>query len=505
MEAVVGRPEYINPILARSDVDRDLVALIFNGITRVNERSQIVPDLAQGWQVSSDGCTYTFDLRRDVMWHDGTLFTADDVIFTVQAMQERYYQGPARLANLWRRVQVEKVHRHKVRFILEEPFAPFLDYTTIGILPAHLLADVPAELLPRQPFNLRPIGTGPFQISEVHLDQGYLTLKANPAYFGSSPRMRRAEIQFYPDRASILDAYDHRAVTGIGGLLPQELTAVRERPSLALYSAPMSREVIIFLNLTHSAAPFLAEREVRQALLFALDRRRLIDQRLAGQGIVAHSIVLPNTWAYNPDLPHYTYDPQRARSLLEQAGWRSPSSSSDNDWVRQREGVQLALSLLVDGSNSTHVSLAEEIARQWAEVGVKAHVEQKLRQERLQIGNYRAALVECELGPDPDPYPLWHSTQVSGRGQNYTGFSSREADELMEKGRRVTELKERAQLYRRFQEIWAQELPALPLYHPVYNYALDKRIGGVQLALMRTPSDRFRNISQWHMVSNGDK
>ena len=506
VEAVVGQPVYISPILARHDVDRDLVALLFNGLTRVNERFQIVPDLAREWRVSEDGLTYTFGLRRDVVWHDGVPFTADDVVFTVRAIQEQYYQGPAQLANMWRTVKVEKVHRHSVRFILAEPFTPFLDYTTTGLLPAHLLASEPAALLPQHSFNLMPIGTGPFQMSEVHLDQGYLVLKANSAYFGPSPRMEQVEFQFYPDRASILTAYNQGAVTGIGGLLPQELGAVRERASLMLYNAPLSREIFIFLNLAHPSASFLADREVRQALLLALDRQKLIDQVLDGQGIVACSVVLPHTWAYHPDLPCYPYNPQHARSLLEQAGWRSPSSlkaSGTDDQVQGSQGAQLTLSLLVDGANATHLRLAEEIARQWAEVGVQVQVEVGLDRERLQSGNYMAALVESELLPDPDPYPIWHSTRVNGQGQNYTGFNNREADELMEQGRQITDSEQRAQLYRRFQEIWSQELPALPLYHPVYNYALDEEVEGVQLGLMLGPGDRFRNISQWDLIPVG--
>jgi len=401
---------------------------------------------------------------------------------------------------------VEKVHRYRVRFSLKEPFAPFLDYTTIGILPAHLLADVPAVLLPERPFNLRPVGTGPFQVSEVHLDQGYLVLKANPLYSGPGPQMDEVEFQFYPDLASILAAYDQGAVTGFGGLLPQELEAVRERPSLALYSGPLSGETFIFFNLVHPLAPFLAERGVRQALLLALDRQRLIDEELGGQGIVAHSVVLPNTWAYHPDLPHYAYDPERARSLLEEAGWCGLSEAevfplAGKARVRRREGVELAFSLMVDGANTTHVRLGEEIARQWAEVGVRVHLEPELSQEGLQLGRYMAALVEWrELPPDPDTYPIWHSTQVGGRGQNYTGFNNREADELMEEGRRTTDLEQRMQLYHRFQEIWAQELPALPLYHPIYNYALDRGIEGVHLGLMMSSSDRFRNICQWYLT-----
>jgi len=501
VEAVVGRPEYINPILARQDVDRDLVALIFNGLTRVNERFQIVPDLAQGWQMSENGLVYTFDLRRDVVWHDGTPFTADDVVFTVKAMQERYYQGPSQLANIWRAVKVEKVHRYRVRFTLEEPFAPFLEYTTVGILPAHLLADVPAALLPQQPFNLMPVGTGPFRVSEVHVDEGYLVLEANPAYFRPPPRLECIEFQFYPNQGAILVAYDQGMVTGVGGLSPRNLEEVRRRSSLQLYSALLSRETFVFFNVAHPLAPFLADRQVRQALLLALDRQKLIDQELDGQGVVACSVVLPYTWAYNPDLPCYAYNPQRARTLLEEAGWLPPDSMKASADDAGAQPAQLTFSLLVDEVNTTHLRLAKEIARQWAEIGVEVQVETGLNLERLRSGRYMAALVESELPADPDPYPLWHSTQADGVGQNYTGFNNRDADELMEEGRQSTDSAHRAQLYRRFQEIWAQELPALPLYYPVYTYVVDQEIGGVQLRLMMGPYDRFRNICEWYLAS----
>ncbi len=508
VEAVVGQPQYINPILARRDVDLDLVALVFSGLTKVDERGEIVADFARGWDISPDGLTYTFELRRNVEWHDGARLTADDVVFTILAIQDEDYQGPGHLADLWRTVTVERVDRYTVHFILSEPFTPFLDYTTMGILPAHLLEDVPAAMLSQQPYNLMPIGTGPFRLSGVHLDRGYLLLESNPAYYGPPPRMNQMEFQFYSDRMTIMVGYDQGAVTGIGGLLPQELGSVRERPSLALYSAPLAREAFIFLNLAHPSAPFLAEREVRQALLLALDRQGLIDRHLGGQGIVAHNVVLPDTWAHHVDSPRYAYDPQGARTLLDEAGWLQPGSARNlsldsDDQTRRREDVKLEFPLLVDGGNAARVRLAEEIALQWAAIGVRIDVEPGLSHERLQAGLYTAALVEWEVPPDPDPYPIWHSTQADGQGQNYTGFKNREADELMERGRQITALEERREIYHEFQKIWAHELPALPLYHPVYNYAVDARIEGVQLGLMLRPSDRFRDIDQWSLAARG--
>jgi peptide/nickel transport system substrate-binding protein len=503
VEAVVGRPLYINPILAQRGVDLDLVALIFNGLTKVSERSEMMPDLARDWQISPDGLTYTFELRRDVAWHDGTRFTADDVMFTVGAMQDEDYQGPAYVADLWRTVQVEKVHRYSVRFILSEPFAPFLEYTASGMLPAHILAAIPAALLPDQQFNLMPVGTGPYKLAEAHLDQGYLVLEANSAYH-DPPRMRQIEFQFYADRATIMVAYDQSAVTGIGGLLPQELATVMSRPSLTLFSAVLSREAFVFFNLANPSTPCLSDPEVRRALLLGLDRQRIINQELAGQGVVAHNVLLPGTWAHNTDAPQYPYDPQRARIVLDEAGWVNPDISRNlsmpaDDQTRRREDESLEFSLLVDGANTTHLRIAEEIARQWSVIGAHVEVEPVLERELLESGLYSAALVEWELVPDPDPYPIWHSTQTEGQGQNYTRFQNREADELMEIGRQIPAEDERVQTYSKFQEIWARELPALPLYHPIYNYALDRRIEGVQMGLMLKPCDRFRGVPLWYL------
>ena len=175
------------------------------------------------------------------------------------------------------------------------------------------------------------------------------------------------------------------------------------------------------------------------------------------------------------------------------------------DQTRQREDEKLGFSLLVDGANSTHVRVAEEIARQWGAIGAQVQVEPGLSRELLQSGLYTAALVEWEVPPDPDPYPIWHSTQVSEQGQNYTRFQNREADELMEMGRRISSAEQRVQIYHRFQEIWAHELPALPLYHPIYNYALDRRIEGVHVGLMLGPYDRFRGVCQWHLAPDGSE
>ena len=524
IEGLAGRPQYLNPILCQyNDVDRDLCALIFNGLTDINEKGESVPDLALGWEVSDDGLTYTFHLRRGVRWHDGHVFTADDVVFTIRAMQDPDYEGVPYLAELWRSVAVQKLDDYTVQFTLREPYAPFMDYTTVGIMPAHLLEKVPASELSRDPFNIRPVGTGPLRVVEVTTAQ--VTLEANPDYYGHPLTVQHVQFRFYPDHASLLSAYERGEIQGISRILPQHIPQVRAYPDLDLYSAQLWGYSIIFLNLNNPDTPFFQEREVRQALLYGLDRQRLIDDVLGGQGIIAHSPIMASSWAYDPDIYRYPYDPDRARALLDEAGWREPTVTEQLQWeeeqlrgqeedqsteesqpgtaplIREKNDVPLSFTLLTN-DDPVHVKLAEEIARQWAAIGVEVIPRvvsfAALASEHLHPRQFDAVLVDLELTPDPDPYPFWHETQVKD-GQNYAGFIHRDASEALEAARQTSDQEQRIALYRRFQEIFASEVPSLVLYHPVYTYGVDREVRQVQIAPLLDPSDRFRNIADWYV------
>ncbi|MGA9347215.1 MAG: ABC transporter substrate-binding protein [Anaerolineae bacterium] len=511
VEGLAGNSRYLNPILCQyNQVDRDLCSLIFNGLTKLNEKGEVIPDLAEGWEISDDCLAYTFHLRPDVRWHDGFPFSADDVLFTVEAMQDSHYQGPSYLAELWRSVEVVKVDSHTVKFTLRESFAPFLDYTTIGILPAHLLAEVRAESLPDDPFNRCPIGTGLFQVEEITAE--HALLQANPDFYGPRPYLNKIEFRFYPNRESVLSAYEQGAVQGIGRVLPEDLAKVEANAGLKFFSARLTGYTLIFLNLKDLELPFFQERLVRQALLYAIDRQKIVDRVLKGQGLVAHSPILPETWAYDNDVVRYEYDLERAKDLLFEAGWRNPTpsrakgggtSGGDNESVREKAGVKLAFTLLTD-DDPLHIALAKEIAYQWEVLGVKAiprTISSGLVGEFLYPRKFEALLIDLDLHGDPDPYPLWHSTQAKGEGQNYAGFINYEVDKLLEEARCTTDSGRRAELYHRFQEIFADEVPSLLLYYPIYTYAVDEEVKGVQLGPMGDPSGRFRNVTEWYILT----
>ncbi|MBE7554149.1 MAG: peptide ABC transporter substrate-binding protein [Anaerolineales bacterium] len=496
-EGIAGVPQFINPLLSQyNQVDQDLSALIFNGLTRFNGQGELEPDLARSWSVSDDGLVYVFKLRNGTRWQDNKPLTAADVIFTIGLMQDPDFPGVPYLGHLWRTVTVEQLDEYTIRFSLTEPFPAFADFTTIGILPEHLLADMSARELLNHPFNLKPVGTGPFKLDEINTE--FARLLANPLYFGPKPRLTQVELRFYPNYQESIAAYQAGTVQAISFIPPQAIPAVQAIDSLNLYIARLSGYEIIYLNLQDPAnAPFFQEVEVRQALMMALDRQAIIDQALHGQGLLANGPIRPWSWAYNPDQPVINFDPAKATALLDQAGWRD----SDGDGLRDKDGRTLAFNLLTS-DDPDRIKVAEAASKQWRQVGIGTSVEVVGAGlgDRLARHQFQAALAEVLLTGDPDPYPFWHQAQIEG-GQNYAGWSNDAASMLLEQARTVTDKGRRNDFYFEFQRIFAEELPSLILFHPVYTYGVSREVHEVQLAPMVNPSDRFRTIANWYLLT----
>ncbi|MDY6877322.1 MAG: ABC transporter substrate-binding protein [Chloroflexota bacterium] len=502
VEGIVGSPRYLNPLLSGyNDADRDICALMFNGLTRLNEHGEVEPDLARRWDVTPDGLSYTFYLRSNARWHDDVPITADDVIFTIRLLQDPDFPGPPDLGSaVWQMVKVERIDRRTVRFTLPEPYAPFLDYTTVGILPTHLLNGTRAADLLSVEFNLNPVGSGPFQLEEIEVESGAITaivLEQFPRYYEVRPYLDRIQFRFYPSCQNVLNAYEAGDVEGIGEITPADLSRARAFPSLNLFSAQVPRYSIVLLNLERPDLPFFQEQEVRQALLYALDRQQIIDSALDGQALVAHSPLIPGTWAYKDDILHYEHNPDAANALLDEAGWRPALDSP----IRRQGRQRLAFTLLTS-SEPERIGVAQMLAEQWATIGVTVTVETASAlevREALESRDFEAILVHVALPGDPDPYLFWHETQVEN-GQNYAGLVHRRISEITEQARVIVNPENRQELYHEFQEIFAQEVPALLLYVPVYTYGVDERIQDVQIGPLMHPSDRFHTISDWWIV-----
>jgi peptide/nickel transport system substrate-binding protein len=499
VEGILGYSTTINPILAPSmlqgnPVDQDLSALVFDGLTSLQSSGEISPSLAIGWEVSDEGTVYEFRLREDVKWHDGAPFTASDVAFTIQAIQDPGFQGDPALRALWSTVVVDQPNDHTIKFTLEEPFPSFPLYTTIGLLPAHLLSEVAATELPGHDFSTKnPVGTGQFMVKSISSDR--VVLEANPDYRGSRAYLEGVEFWFYADWEGLIADYEQGVLHGFHPAGLASLPVITELPTLQVYSAPSAGYGLVYLNQNRESVPFFQEVEVRQALLYALDRQLLIDRALGGWGLVADSPILPNMWAHDPSLRQYGFDPERAIGLLDASGWMD----SNADRIRDKDGIDFAFTLLTS-DEPTMLELAEELADQWRAVGVDVSiraVSSEAAAHFIRSRNFDAALAEIGLSADPDPYPLWHSTQAES-GQNYSGFANEDADVVMETARFATQREQRAELYRTFQHIFTEQVPALLLYYPIYTYAVDGQVRGVQLSPLLHSSNRFRSIGDWH-------
>jgi len=506
-EALIGTPQRLNPILDYyNPVDRDVDRLIFSGLIKFDDRALPQPDLVESWGISKDGTVYNFELRSNIKWHDGEPLTSEDVLFTIELIQNGDPIIPEDVQTFWNDVEVNALSETTVQFRLPEPFAPFLDYLTFGVLPQHLLGGFTLEQIIDHPFNLNPVGSGPYQFDRLIVENDEITgvvLTSFQNYYLSKPFIEEIVFRYYPDSVSALNAYREGLVQGLGVVAPEILKEVLAEPDLSLHTGRSPQLTMVFLNLNNPKVPFLQEEPVRRALLMAINRQGLINKQLNGQAIIADSPILPETWAYFDGTSRVNYDPEGARRLLKEAGY---VLTGEDDQVRQKEDVPLSFEFIFPDEDF-YYGLAEAIQQDWQAVNFQVSLKpvpyEELVNVNLENREYDVALVDLNLtsSPDPDPYPFWDQAQATG-GQNYSQWDNRMASEYIEQARIMTDYTERARLYNNFQVIFADELPSLPLYFTVYNYAIDSRVQGVRVGPLFDTSDRFLTVRDWFLVAS---
>jgi peptide/nickel transport system substrate-binding protein len=506
-EGLVGRFSRLNPLLdLYNPIDHDVDRLIFSSLIHFDDRGLPVGDLAESWGISLDGTVYNFSLQPEAIWHDGQPLTSSDLLFTIEMMRDDQSIISDDIRELWKAVEVVILDEKTIQFRLPEPFAPFMDYLTFGILPEHLLADLTYAEMVESPFNIQPIGSGPYQLDSLMIEGGEikgLVLKSFQGYYGQPPFIEQIVFQYYPDSLSALEAYRRDEVMGISHITPDILPDALKEPNLRLYTGRLPELSLIFLNLANPDVPFLSDSTIRRALFLGLNRQWMIDNLLDGQAIVADGPVFPDTWAYYDGIEHVEYAPDEAINLLKEAGYTIPAEGGN---VRTHEdGSTLRLELLFPDSE-THTALAGTIQENWEELGIEVSLRpvsyQELVDAYLEPRLYQAVLIDLNLvrSPDPDPYPFWHQTQITG-GQNYSQWDDFQVSEYLEQGRIVVDIGERTKNYRNFQVRFSQELPALPLFYPVYVYGLDAEVQGVSMGPLFDSSDRFSLINSWYLVA----
>ena len=501
-EGVVGTPRYLNPLLSDANpVDRDLTSLIFDGLTRYNEAGQLEPALAESWQVGEDGRSLRFILRDGLTWHDGQPVTAQDVAFTYGLMQDAAFPGPAALHQLWQAVTITVLDERTIEFILAEPYAPFLEATTRGILPAHYWQGETAVSLLNSRQNQNPIGTGPFAVApnQDWPTSRRLQVTPHPDHWLQGTQLTNLEFRFYPDEESLLQAFTNGEIYAINNITPSLLPQVAALPDIRLFTAPTDRYTALFFNIAAGGSPIWQPIEMRQALAYGLDREQLIDETLSGQAVLIDGPYLPTAWSYNPNLlTPYPADTITATNLLEANGWAQPEGAT----IRQNADNSLALRLLALDTPTQRL-LAEAIGQQWAALGVGVEVTMAadLLQLRQQLADrqFDVALVDVRPPRDPDLYDFW-SQEAIIRGQNFAGWNNRRASEALEQGRQTWGQVNRRPFYDTFLRLYDTDLPALTLFQHVYVYGLSDGVNEAEIGRINHPRDRYKTMANWFLL-----
>ncbi|MBF05592.1 hypothetical protein CL644_02695 [bacterium] len=499
-EGVIGAPRFINPLLALSDTDRDLTSLVYAGLTRPTSSGDLIPDLAERYSISEDGTEYRFTLRDDARFQDGVPVTADDIIFTLTTIQDPIIKSPRRAD--WDGVTVEKINDREVLFTLQRPYAPFLENTTIGILPRHIWANVSPQEFAFSNFNTQPIGSGPFALRKIAYDSSGIPTNYELRPFGNytlgRPFINKLSVYFYSNEEELLRAYSRGEITSMSAVSSSVLRDYLSEDS-ELLQITLPRIFAIFFNQNKNRA--FADKDVRRALETLIDKETIKNEVLAGYGTVIDSPIPPGAVVgQSVSLPIEKNSQERqeeARLILESAGWEF------NEKLQQWSDGEEVLSFSIATANTPELKRAAQIAaNMWAEAGISVKVTVfetgDLNQNIIRPRDYDALLFGEVVGRGLDLFAFWHSSQKDDPGLNIANYTNSTVDDLLTKARTISDKKERDKLYVQFEKEIISDAPAIFLYAPDFLYIVPTRLRGVDIDLVTTPSERFSEVYLWY-------
>lgn len=500
-EGIVGSPRFINPILAISDADRDLTSLVYSGLMKATPEGDLVPDLAKDYQISDDGLTYTFTLKDTAVFHDGSPITADDVEFTIQKAQDALLKSPRR--SNWDSVKVEKIDDYSIRFTLKQAYSPFIQNTTIGILPKHIWKNVDNESFPFSTFNTKPVGSGPYTIDSVSTNNSGLpteyTLHSFKKYTLGRAYINTLTLKFYTNEKNLLDAFENGDIESVNSISPQNVALITKTDSTIL-TPPLPRVFGVFFN--QSENPVFVNKEVRLALDQALDKNQMIQDVLSGYGQAIDGPLHTN----KAEPITATVDEQisKARATLEKAGW----TFNESGIYQKKTGKDTELlSFSISTSDAPELkALAQSIQTRWQQLGARVEVKifevGDLNHLTIRPRKYDSLLFGEVLGRDLDLYPFWHSSQRTDPGLNIALYANTKTDKILEDYRKTTDEELKKQQLIDFEAEIKNDTPAVFLYAPYFIYVTPTKVKNIHLGQLTISGERFLNITEWYINTN---
>lgn len=500
-EGIIGTPRFVNPVLATTRADRDLSTLIYSGVATINERGELVPDLAESIERSDDGLVYTITIRPDVTFHDGTPLTAADVVFTYNLIQNEELKSPLR--GNWSNVAVEQIDDHTLTLTLGSAYAPFVENLTTGILPAHLWRTHQLAEIPFSRLNINPIGSGPFKLRDVQTNtQGIITGYQLTSFseYQPQPHLSVVHIRFYTEPMDVYNALRDGTITSSPDV-PLDLLRNLEDDFHVITSA-LPRLFGVFFNQNRSVS--LRDSAVREALDLAIDRTAIVEHVLYGYGMPTHDPVpLGFGTVYLPGASTTTSpygDTEKAETVLRAGGWQKVN---EGHWERTIDNDRVILAITLRTLNDPRFEqTAELIARAWRAIGVEVQIEQyeqaDLLRSVIRPRDFEAVLFGIDVSRSVDLYPFWHSSQQTDPGLNIAQYANITADQQLEILRTETDNEQRAEALNILIDTIRTERPALFLYTPSFTYVTTRKQVTGPIPLLGGSHDRWRRVVDWH-------
>jgi peptide/nickel transport system substrate-binding protein len=496
-EGMVGNFTNANPIYATGAADLSASRLIFSGLFKYNNDNHLTGDLARNYTLDESQTRYTVNLKKDIRWHDGVPFTADDVVFTYQMIQTIEAQSP--LYSSWQGIKVTKKDNYTVYFDLANPLSAFPYSLTNGIIPAHSFKGVSPVSMRTAPFNSRPVGTGPFEWKYIEVTgktdsdrEQRISMAANGNYWDGKPRLDGFNLIVLSNEQNLISAFNNKQVNAMSGLDSVQ-DYFKNDKSIHIYNTPVTSAVMTFFNNSH---PILNEPTVRRALVSSVDRYG-VSNILEYPVKVVDSPLLSTQVGYDPSVVEASYNVDNANQLLDKAGW----SRGEN--VRTKDGKPLKLTLAAQDSPA-YAQVAKYLQSQWSKVGVRVDVRyysgDDLQKAVIPSHDYDMLLYGVSMGVDPDVFAYWDSSQASLSSQghlNLSEYKSKAADQAIESARTRADSGLRVTKYKAFLSAWVTDAPALALYQPNMIYVSRGPVFNYERKESNRSADRFYNVNEW--------
>ncbi len=503
-EGLIGEPRFINPLLAQTQTDKDISHLVFSGLYKFDDQDHMVPDLASGDpQIASSQKQYTVTLKKDLKWHDGQPITADDVIFTVQTLQNPAYNSPLRSA--WSSIKAEKIDDYTIKFSNSEISAPFISNLTLGIMPKHVWSNVEPANFALSKFNLEPVGNGPFLVKEINKTASgqisSINLEAYANYWAGKANIDNIVFKFYKNYEDLIFGLHTKEIENLGFVpFDKKVYVDQNRTNLKISQFPIFQYQALFFNFYHSPK-VLADKDVRTALAKSVDREAFINDVYYGLAKPAYGAILPGQLGYNDNVSYINnYDIAYANALLDKAGWTVDQKTG----YRAKNNQQLAFTITTNDF-VLNVKSAEALRDQWKKIGANISIATiptlDFEKNNLRPRNFDALLFSESTGFDPDPFVFWHSSQAQDPGLNVAQYKSTAADRLISDARTTFDPAKRAHKYADLQTLMANDIPAIFLDQSVFVYELNPSLRGMQIQNLAEQEDRFYDIGHWYLAT----